>query len=85
MTLFITLRVRSSNTSRYFVAVYTDSSCMVGCDHKHENVTAAAACIPQAGGYVVAVRHGKVYQQLTAAEEAEFQRAMSRCEENCAA
>jgi len=30
---------------RDFVAVYTDSGCVLGCDHKHQNVTTATACI----------------------------------------
>jgi hypothetical protein len=77
-------RVRRERVSdmgkRYFVAVHTDSDCLVGCDHKHANVTTATACISQAGGYVVAVRRGK-FCQLTEAEEAEFQRVMYSCEE----
>ena len=60
---------------RHFIAVYTDSGCLCGCDHKHQNVTTATACISQPGGYVVAVRRGK-YLPLTEVEEAEFQRAM---------
>lgn len=60
---------------RQFVAVYTDSGCLLGCEHKHQNVTTAAACISQPGGYVVAVRRRK-YLPLTEAEEAEFQQAM---------
>ena len=61
---------------RYFVAVSTDSgTCLVGCNHKHQNVTTAAACISELGGYVVAVRRGK-YFPLTDAEEAEFQKLM---------
>lgn len=59
-------------SKRHFVAIYTDSGCMVGCDHKHQNLATAVACISQAGGYVIARRRGK-YRQLTDAEEAEFQ------------
>jgi len=60
---------------RHFVAVYTDSGCILSCDHKHQNITTAAACISQPGGYLVAVRRRK-YLPLTETEEAEFQRAM---------
>jgi hypothetical protein len=60
---------------RHFVAVYTDSGCMVACDHKHPNVTTATACISQPGGYVVAVRRRK-FEVLTDAEETEFQTLM---------
>ena len=60
---------------RHFVAVYTDSELLIGCTHKHQNVTTAAACISQPGGYVVAVRRRK-YLSLTQAEEAEFEEAM---------
>lgn len=63
-------------SKRYFVAVYTDcDSCVVGCEHKHQNVTTAAACISAPGGYVVAVRRRK-FLPLTNAEESEFQKAM---------
>ncbi len=61
--------------NRYFVAVHTDSGCILGCEYKHKNVTTATACISQPGGYVVAVRRRK-YSQLTEPEEIEFQRAM---------
>ena len=60
---------------RYFVAVYTDSGCLIPCDHKHPNVSTATACISQAGGYVVAARKGK-FRALTETEEAQFQVAM---------
>ena len=61
--------------NRYFVAVHTDSGCILGCEHKHKNVTTATACISQPGGYVVAVRRRK-YLPLTECEKTEFQRAM---------
>ena len=61
---------------RYFVAVSTDSgTCLIGCNHKHQNVMTAAACISEPGGYVVAVRRGK-YFPLTEAEESEFKKLM---------
>jgi hypothetical protein len=62
-------------SKRYYVAVQTDSGCICGCKHKHQNVTTATACISEPGGYVVAIRRGKTLR-LTEAEEAEFQRAM---------
>jgi hypothetical protein len=60
---------------RHFVAVYTDSGCIVGCGHTHQNVATATACVSQPGGYIVAVRRRK-YLQLTDDEEAEFQKLM---------
>lgn len=65
---------------RYYVAVTTDSDWLCFCDHKHQNVATATACISEAGGYVVAVRR-RTYLPLTDAEEAEFQRAMYGHEE----
>jgi len=60
----------------YYEAVHTDSGCcVIGCGHKHQNVTTATACISQPGGYVVAVRRGK-FERLNEGEEAEFQKAM---------
>jgi hypothetical protein len=61
---------------RHFVAVYTDSGCLCGCEHRHRNVTTATACISQPGGYVLAVQ-GQEFLPLTDVEEAEFQKAMS--------
>jgi hypothetical protein len=60
---------------RHFVAVHTDSGCLVACGHKHQNVATATACVSQPGGYVVAVRRRK-YLPLTEAEDAEFQQLM---------
>jgi len=60
-------------SKRYYIAVYTDSGCVCGCDHKHSNIATATACISQPGGYVVAVCREKTLP-LTDLEEAEFQR-----------
>lgn len=57
----------------YYFAAWTDSECLLGCDHKHPTVTSAVACINVAGGYVVAVETR--LRELTEAEEAEFQLA----------
>jgi len=59
----------------YYFAASTDSGCLLGCDHHHQTVTSAAACINCAGGYVIAVENGK-YRALNDVEEAEFQKAM---------
>jgi hypothetical protein len=59
----------------YYFAAFTDSSCIIGCSHKHRTVVAATACISSAGGYVIAVEN-EALRALTDAEEAEFQRAM---------
>ena len=60
---------------RHFVAVHTDSGCLIACDHKHQNVATATACVSQPGGYVVAIRRRK-YLPLTESEEADFQQLM---------
>jgi hypothetical protein len=59
----------------FYFSAWTDSGCLLGCDHEHQTVTSAAACISFAGGYVIAVEKG-VLRALTDAEEAEFQYAM---------
>ena len=66
--------------NKHFVAVYTDSGCLCGCEHRHRNVTAATACISQPGGYVLAVQ-GQEFLPLADVEEAEFQKAMYGREE----
>ena len=59
----------------YYLAAWTDSGCILGCDHKHLTVLSAVACISSAGGYVVAVENGTL-RPLTSREEQEFQFAM---------
>jgi hypothetical protein len=59
----------------HYFAASTDSGCLLGCEHEHQTVTSATACISTAGGYVVGVENDK-YRALNDAEEAEFQRAM---------
>ena len=59
----------------YYFAAYTDSGCLLGCDHHHRTVCSAAACISSPGGYVIAVENGS-YRQLNDAEEREFKAAM---------
>jgi hypothetical protein len=59
----------------YYFAAFTDSSCIIGCSHKHRTLVAATACISPAGGYVIAVENEEL-RALTDAEEAEFQKAM---------
>jgi hypothetical protein len=60
--------------STHYFSAWTDSGCLLGCDHEHQTVTSAAACVSCAGGYVIAVEKG-VLRALTDAEEAEFQHA----------
>lgn len=62
-------------SSTYYFAAWTDSGCLLGCDHEHQTVTSAVACIACAGGYVIAVEK-RVLRALTDGEEEEFQRAM---------
>jgi hypothetical protein len=57
----------------YYFAAWTDSDCLLGCDHQHQTVTSATACINVAGGYVMAVETS--LRELTGREEAEFQLA----------
>jgi hypothetical protein len=61
--------------STFYFAAWTDSGCLLGCDHQHQTVTSAVPCISCAGGYVIAVEKG-VLRAMTDAEEAEFQHAM---------
>jgi hypothetical protein len=61
--------------SAYYVAAFTDSGCIHACDHRHVTVTAAAACISSAGGYVIAMQDESP-RALSDSEEAEFQHAM---------
>jgi hypothetical protein len=62
-------------SSIFYFSAWTDSGCLLGCDHEHQTVTSATACISCAGGYVIAVEKG-VLRALTDAEEVEFQNAM---------
>jgi hypothetical protein len=64
-------------SKRHFVAVYTDSGCIVGCSH---NLATAVACVSEPGGYVIA-RCRRKHRPLTDAEEAEFQKLMYGSEE----
>ncbi len=57
----------------YYFAAWTDSGCLLGCDHEHQTVLSATACINVAGGYVVAVETR--LRELNEMEEAEFQLA----------
>ena len=59
----------------HYFGAYTDSGCLIGCDHKHATVISAVACIAAAGGYVVAVE-GAQARELNYSEEREFQLAM---------
>jgi hypothetical protein len=61
--------------STFYFAAWTDSGCLLGCDHEHQTVTSAVPCISCAGGYVIAVEKG-VLRAMTDVEEAEFQFAM---------
>src|SRR5207248_819184 len=58
--------------SLYYFAAWTDSGCLLGCDHQHQTVMSATSCIACAGGYVVAVENGEL-RALEDEEEAEFQ------------
>jgi len=66
--------------SLYYFAAWTDSGCFCGCDHQHRTIASAVACIPCAGGYVVAVQENEC-RELNRKEETEFQEALSGYEE----
>jgi hypothetical protein len=59
----------------FYFAAWTDSECLLGCNHRHETVISATACISHVGGYVVAVENAEL-RALTGKEEAQFQHAM---------
>jgi hypothetical protein len=42
--------------SIYYFAAWTDSGFLLGCDHEHQTVTEAVACISCAGGVAEAVK-----------------------------
>src|SRR5271154_2351993 len=65
-------RWRTLMPPTYYFSAWTGSGCLLGCDHEHQTVTSAAACISCAGGFVIAVEKG-VLRALTDAEESEFQ------------
>jgi hypothetical protein len=60
--------------SLYYFAGYTDSGCLIGCDHEHATVISAVACLSAGGGYVVAVEDGQL-RELSSSEEKEFELA----------
>jgi hypothetical protein len=61
---------------KYYESVFTDSgTCMIGCGHRHQNITTATACISQPGGYIVGVNRWGKFRQLNDEEEAEFRKA----------
>ena len=61
--------------STYYIAAWTDSGCTIGCTHEHRSVISAAACISNAGGFVVAVEDRNL-RELNEKEESDFQIAM---------
>jgi hypothetical protein len=65
--------------SLYYFAAYTDSGCLIGCDHEHATVVSAVACIFAAGGYVVAVEDGQL-RELNIREDEESKLATYRGE-----
>lgn len=63
-------------SSIYYSAAWTECGCFTTCWHLHRTVIEAVVCIRSAGGYVVAVQDGTM-RSLTAAEESEFQSAVT--------
>jgi hypothetical protein len=46
----------------YYFAAWTESGCLLGCDHEHNTVSSAVACTAtgSVGAHVVAVEKGKL-------------------------
>jgi hypothetical protein len=63
------------NSRLHYFAAWTDSGCLLGCEHLHGSVISAANCISEAGGYVVAVQNGRL-RALNDKEEKLFQLAL---------
>jgi hypothetical protein len=59
----------------YYFAAWTDSGCLLGCEHHHQTVISAANCISEAGGYVIAVEKGRL-RALNDVEEKLFRVAL---------
>ena len=59
----------------YYYAAFTDSGCIIGCQHHHATIISAVSCISAPGGYVIAVENNE-NRQLNEAEELVFQNAM---------
>lgn len=61
----------------HYFAAWTDSGCLLGCDHKHLTVVSAVVCAQsaRAAAYVIAVEDG-ILRELNDCEEREFQLAM---------
>jgi hypothetical protein len=58
--------------STFYMAAWTDSELLLGCDHMHTTIASAVACGTLAGSYVIAVEVRKL-RQLNAREERQFQ------------
>jgi hypothetical protein len=59
----------------YYVAAWTDSDCLCCCEHEHQNVACAVACINTCGGFVLAFE-GAQMRGLTQKEMTEFDHTM---------
>jgi hypothetical protein len=59
----------------YYSAAWTDSDCLCCCEHQHQTVTSAVACINTCGGFVLAFA-GEQMRPLNESEMTEFQHAM---------
>jgi hypothetical protein len=59
----------------YYFSAWTDSGCLLGCEHLHSSVISAANCISEAGGYVIAVEKGRL-RALDQGEEKLFELAI---------
>jgi len=61
----------------YYIAAWTDSDFLCGCDHQHKTIISSVVCAAStcAGAYVIAVENWK-YRELTRKEELQFQNLM---------
>lgn len=59
----------------WYNAAYTEGECLIACNHEHQTVIAATACISWTAGFVVGVENG-IIRALDDAEEIAFQDAM---------
>ena len=69
--------------SLHYFAAWTDSGCLMGCDHEHATVVSAVACLSVPGGFVMAVEHRetRALTERTLTERALTERALTEEEE----
>ena len=71
----LTVMKAKNHALSHYIAAWTDSCCLLGCDHQHATVTSAAACASYPGSYVIAVDKQGNCRELNSGEELEFRNA----------